>query len=190
VSPLASSGDPLVAVGEDLSILAWNEAAVSLTGLAACDVLGSSCFLAIAGVTPDGTPICGPGCPLARDAFAERPVCHLSCRVRARAGSKAVALSTIRVATDARTFLVHLLLEEPLHAISPSETPETPALSARQREVLGLLADGVRAQAIADRLGLSETTVRNHIRAILARLGCHSQLEAVVEARRRGLLSE
>ena len=57
------------------------------------------------------------------------------------------------------------------------------SLSPRQREVLALLALGVKARGIALRLGLSETTVRNHIAEILRRLGCHSQLEAVARAR-------
>ena len=61
-------------------------------------------------------------------------------------------------------------------------------LSPRQREVLLLLSDGVRAKQIAARLGLSEPTVRNHIRTILRKLGCHSQLEAVAEARRARLV--
>ncbi len=61
-------------------------------------------------------------------------------------------------------------------------------LSSRQREVLALLAEGVQARAIAARLGLSEATVRNHIRLILRKLGCHSQLEAVAVAYRIGLL--
>lgn len=61
-------------------------------------------------------------------------------------------------------------------------------LTAREREVLELLGEGRRASAIAGRLGLSLATVRNHIRAVLRKLGCHSQLEAVAEGRRRGLL--
>lgn len=61
-------------------------------------------------------------------------------------------------------------------------------LSARQREVLELLADGVPAREIARRLGLAEATVRNHIRLTLRKLGCHSQLEAVAVAFRDGLL--
>jgi len=61
-------------------------------------------------------------------------------------------------------------------------------LTARELEVLRLLGDGFRAGAIALRLGVSVATVRNHIRAILRKLGCHSQLEAVAEARRRALL--
>lgn len=61
-------------------------------------------------------------------------------------------------------------------------------LTPRQREVLGLLDEGVTARGIAARLGLSEPTVRNHIRGLLCRLGAHSQLEVVAEARRRGML--
>jgi len=61
-------------------------------------------------------------------------------------------------------------------------------LSTRQREVLELLAAGVQAREIAARLGLAEPTVRNHIRLLLRKLGCHSQLEAVAVALRLGLL--
>jgi len=61
-------------------------------------------------------------------------------------------------------------------------------LSPRQREVLALLADGAGVDAIAERLGLERTTVRNHVSAILHRLECHSQLQAVAAARRQGLL--
>ena len=61
-------------------------------------------------------------------------------------------------------------------------------LSPRQQEVLVLLSEGVRAKEIAARLGLSEPTVRNHIRSVLRKLDCHSQLEAVAEARRARLV--
>jgi DNA-binding CsgD family transcriptional regulator len=66
--------------------------------------------------------------------------------------------------------------------------PASVSLTRRQREVLELLADGVPAKLVARRLGIAEVTVRNHIRAILTELRCHSQLEAVAEARRRGVL--
>lgn len=61
-------------------------------------------------------------------------------------------------------------------------------LSPRQRQVLVLLAEGCGPGAIADRLGLSPATARNHVSAVLRRLGSHSQLEAVAAARRRGLI--
>jgi DNA-binding CsgD family transcriptional regulator len=63
-------------------------------------------------------------------------------------------------------------------------TTTTTGLSPRQDEILGLLCEGIRPRAIALHLGLAETTVRNHIRSILRKLGCHSQLEAVAVARR------
>lgn len=61
-------------------------------------------------------------------------------------------------------------------------------LSPRQRQVLDLLAEGTPAREIATRLNLAEATVRNHIRHILRKLGCHSQLEAVAVAFRLNLL--
>ena len=54
--------------------------------------------------------------------------------------------------------------------------------------MLGLLSEGITAREIGIRLGLAEATVRNHIRAILSKLGCHSQLEAVATAVRLGLI--
>ena len=51
-----------------------------------------------------------------------------------------------------------------------------------------LLANGIPAREIALRLGLAEPTVRNHIRHLLRKLGCHSQLEAVAVAYRLGLI--
>jgi DNA-binding NarL/FixJ family response regulator len=65
----------------------------------------------------------------------------------------------------------------------PRRTVPIP-LTPRQQQVLGLLADGVPAKVIATRLGVTEATVRNHIRAILAALETHSQLEAIAKARR------
>jgi len=67
-------------------------------------------------------------------------------------------------------------------------TGQAVSLSPRQQQVLGLLSEGVRAKQIAALLGLSEPTVRNHIRTILRKLDCHSQLEAVAEARRERLV--
>lgn len=61
-------------------------------------------------------------------------------------------------------------------------------LSARERQVLDLLADGVSKEAIADRLVLSTNTVRNHIQNLLVKLGAHSRLEAVATATREGLI--
>jgi DNA-binding CsgD family transcriptional regulator len=60
-------------------------------------------------------------------------------------------------------------------------------LTAWQQEVLRLLAGGIPAQVIATQLGVTEATVRNHVRAILPALAAHSQLEAIAKARRKHL---
>jgi DNA-binding NarL/FixJ family response regulator len=61
-------------------------------------------------------------------------------------------------------------------------------LTPRQRQVLELLAKGRSTDQIASELHLTTETVRNHIRHLLRGLGAHSRLEAVVIARRQGLI--
>lgn len=64
------------------------------------------------------------------------------------------------------------------------------SLTAREREVLGYLADGLTNAAIAERLVVSVHTVRNHIANLSAKLGAHSKLEALSIAVRQGLLPD
>jgi len=65
---------------------------------------------------------------------------------------------------------------------------ESPVLTARQAEVLSLIANGASTVQIAESLHLSQETVRNHVRNILRRLRVHSRVEAVAVAYRDGLL--
>jgi two-component system, NarL family, nitrate/nitrite response regulator NarL len=57
------------------------------------------------------------------------------------------------------------------------------SLSAREREVLQLMADGVPTRQIAQQLGISYSTVRTHVRSISAKLGTRSMVNTVVTAR-------
>jgi DNA-binding CsgD family transcriptional regulator len=68
----------------------------------------------------------------------------------------------------------------------PSDTPAV--LTRRQREVLTLLAAGKSTQQISVELGVSQTTVRNHVANLLAALGVHTRLQAVMAAARAGLI--
>lgn len=56
-------------------------------------------------------------------------------------------------------------------------------LTPRELEVLGLVADGLRNREVAERLGITEHTVKFHLAAIFGKLGASSRVEAV----RRGL---
>lgn len=62
-------------------------------------------------------------------------------------------------------------------------------LTAREREVLALVALGLTNKAVAQRLGVSDHTVKFHVAAVLAKLGAESRTEAVNIGLRRGLLS-
>jgi DNA-binding NarL/FixJ family response regulator len=61
-------------------------------------------------------------------------------------------------------------------------------LTPREVEVLQALAEGLDSQAVANRLYISIRTERNHVASILAKLGVHSRLQALVFALRYGVV--
>ena len=61
-------------------------------------------------------------------------------------------------------------------------------LSARQREILQMLADGMQTDAVAAQLGLSTETVRTHTKRILAKLEASTRTQAVAIGIRHGLI--
>jgi DNA-binding NarL/FixJ family response regulator len=62
-------------------------------------------------------------------------------------------------------------------------------LSARQREILQMLADGMQTDAVARQLGLSTETVRTHTKRILAKLEASTRTQAVAVGIRYGLIN-
>jgi DNA-binding NarL/FixJ family response regulator len=72
-------------------------------------------------------------------------------------------------------------------ASTSGSRPPFPQLTARERDVLDLLADGLSNPAMARRLGLSARTVANHVSAILTKLGVSDRAQAAVAARKAGL---
>jgi DNA-binding NarL/FixJ family response regulator len=80
----------------------------------------------------------------------------------------------------------------------PSRDGETPdaadplqvSVTPRQQEVLALVAQGKSNKAIARDLDLTENTVKIHVAAVLKALGVRNRTEAVMAARRLGLLEE
>ncbi len=66
--------------------------------------------------------------------------------------------------------------------------PAVPALSKRELQVLQLLASGLSTRQIADNLGISPITARNHLTHLVAKLGARNRLEAVLFASRRNLV--
>jgi PAS domain S-box-containing protein len=85
-------------------------------------------------------------------------------------------------------------LIEKLANVKSVNSPKLPCVSfaeltARERDVLGLICEGLADKEIAARLKLAPNTVRNHVSTLYSKLDVHSRSEAIVWARERGLFS-
>jgi DNA-binding NarL/FixJ family response regulator len=68
-----------------------------------------------------------------------------------------------------------------------AERPPETQLSAREREVLTLLAEGTPNKVIARRLGISEKTVKNHVTRVFEAIGVSDRTQAALWAQRHGI---
>ena len=73
---------------------------------------------------------------------------------------------------------------------APAEEPEDPfGLTARERDVLALVAAGATNREIGERLHMAEKTASVHVSRILAKLNVRSRTEAAAVAHRQGLVT-
>jgi two-component system, NarL family, response regulator YdfI len=81
-------------------------------------------------------------------------------------------------------------LRPPAPSVARAETsPDARSLTAREIEVLGMMAEGLGNKIIASRLGISPHTAKFHVGAIMAKLGAGSRTEAVTIGVRLGLVA-
>jgi DNA-binding NarL/FixJ family response regulator len=109
------------------------------------------------------------------------------CAFLPKDGSLATLLQTLRQATP-DNMIVHPALLASLTRRQQAGPPPA-SLTQREMDVLRLMAAGHDVRTNAHTLGISTSTCRGYTKSILAKLGAHSQLEAVVTATRQGLLS-
>jgi DNA-binding CsgD family transcriptional regulator len=185
-----SSGTAVFRTDAQHRVQEWNPACEELTGITAADAEGRSCWEVIAGRDAAGGIVCHPGCSVARNAREGWPVRCTDLHVRTPRGRRRLTISTIVLRHEHDTTVLHPVRETFEPTARAVTVQREPRLTPRQRQILSLLAGGVRVKQIAARLTLSETTVRNHVHAILAELGAHSQLEAVARARAFSLLGD
>ena len=72
-----------------------------------------------------------------------------------------------------------------IHPNPPHRSEAFSALTEREREVVALIAEGLHNRAIAQRLGITENTVRHHLTAVFGKLGVADRLELAVYALRQ-----
>jgi PAS domain S-box-containing protein len=129
---------------------------------------------------------------LARQEFAAK----ILGTVEASEGTVAVRTADgrrVTVEVSSTTVLDHGSIVGVFGLADPTEEPPKPSIDSvhvtpRQMDVLRHLARGHSTATIAERLGIATETVRNHVRAIIARLEVHTRLEAVIRAHELGLL--
>ncbi len=216
MATLARTADGAFLVDRDGNVAFWNRAAERLLGFRADQVIGRPCHEVFRGETLGGHPLCSPSCPIAGRIATGRAVRNFDMRTRTKAGRRVwLNVSTLPVPSGKKGQFVaaHLFrditkqakvrrLAEELHSAlcgaseepgdltvpieRPPEILMTLPLTEREREVLRGLAAGEDSKTIADRLCISQATVRNHTQHILEKLGAHSRLQALAIAFRPG----
>jgi len=106
----------------------------------------------------------------------------------AKDGSLTEVLNGLRTARRGSLILPEGLLSRLSAAVEQDRTMLQWNLTPRELDVLRLLGRGRDPRAIAKELGVTLHTCRGYVKSVLAKLGVHSQLEAVVMATRTGLI--
>jgi PAS domain S-box-containing protein len=204
---LETAPDGVFVTTEDNRIVLWNRAAEAMMGYRASDVVGRACHDVLAGPGSTGTPRCVSRCDVA-PALRFNGLDHsFDMATRTKTGETRwfnVSASAIADERGDGPFIVHVLRDvtssKRLHQLIRERVgrgararagadPEPAArLSARELEVLRLLAAGLGTATAAQRLGVSRATIRNHVQNIFTKLDVHSRLEAVACATSRRLL--
>jgi PAS domain S-box-containing protein len=208
---IARSGEAVFAIDSSDRIILWNKKCEELLGRPARAVLGKHCYDVIGGRDENGNIYCYRNCPVAHQArdTPKDPVHRFQLSVETGSGPRRsieVSLFAIPSYHPALSTVVHVLrdrkkresaLERTLAKKTDDREPlwpmETKAgqpvdLTAREKEILRCLAEGMPTASIGKKLFISPVTVRNHVQSILRKLDVHTKLAAVVFAYQHALI--
>jgi DNA-binding CsgD family transcriptional regulator len=199
---LALSPDPVFVTDRHNRIVFWNQSAERILGFSSAEVVGKPCAARLEGCDAFGNRYCSESCPVTGMAARGESVNHFGLRLKGRDGDVVpvdVTILNLGGRAPGDFFLAHILRTERIELpslqdserappaspfVSSRESPDVRArrLSAREVEVLGMLAAGRSTPEIALSLHISNLTARNHIQNILHKLEVHSKSEAVAFA--------
>jgi DNA-binding CsgD family transcriptional regulator len=208
---IARSEEAVFAIDSSDRIILWNKKCEEILGRPARAVLGKRCYDVIGGRDENGNVYCYRNCPVAHQArdMPKDPVQRFQLSMETGSGARKtieVSLFAIPSYHPALSTVVHVLrdgrrkssaLERGLAREVPTREPLWPMetkegqsidLTAREKEILRCLAEGLPTAAISKKLFISPVTVRNHIQSILRKLDVHTKLAAVVFAYQHDLI--
>jgi PAS domain S-box-containing protein len=208
---IARSGEAVFAIDSSDRIILWNKKCEEMLGRPARAVLGKRCYDVVGGRDENGNVYCYRNCPVAHQArdMPKDPVQRFQLSIETGSGARKtveVSLFAIPSYHPALSTVVHVLrdgkqkasaLERSLakeadrrEPLWPMETTEGQPidLTAREKEILRCLAEGMPTVAVGKKLFISPVTVRNHVQSILNKLDVHTKLAAVVFAYQHDLI--
>lgn len=206
---MARSVDGVLAMDGAQRVIYWNPACERLTGIPAGEALGRYCHEVVRGRDAQGHPLCGGDCPVGQLHRGGPSPGRIPMHIDHRNGSSArLCVGTLLMPSGVgkEWTVVHVLSHDcasamidatadtgPRHTAVASQAStessrDSCVLTRREREMLLMLARGMKTDCIAHECHLSIATVRNHIQRMMAKLDVHTQLEAAAYAHRHGLV--
>lgn len=193
------TSDAAYGVNREGRVIFWNKAAEKTWGYVEDAALGQHCWDLLCGRDVFGNSYCGEDCPIRGSVFAHELGNQFQLDFLTATGErKRFNVNPLQMPGPAgEAMFVHLCKPDDADNGHSSQgtnlelttklTPKS-TLSSREIEVLASLHKGLAVAEIADNLGISIATVRNHTQHIFFKLQAHSRFEAVARGQKLGLI--
>jgi DNA-binding CsgD family transcriptional regulator len=197
------TADAVFGIDKHMRIRFWNESCEKLFSIDHKQAVGQTCHEVICGNDLSGKPFCGKRCRIVKHHDKLSPNSNWDLVIPQNGGGNIVVnIGSYYPDNPVESDDTEIEVFHSMRAIDcyqiirrfafNSETTKEPnsinRLSKREYEILRMVSLGTKAKAIAQQLGVSHATVRNHIKNIYSKLEVHSQAEAINCAMRYGMV--